>query len=138
MSPSIPEPARPSPRSTRNTFQQAATTMRPDTAEEPATSGPAPSPQKVGRRRELSEPERAAPATKRKRITRVPTTDVLLTLPEELKERMVNVQAHTQARTGITSQQAFIRYAISQLCARLEEQHNGGALFDPVPDPIDT
>lgn len=57
--------------------------------------------------------------------------DVLLTLPLELKERMVNTITGTRPYTGIAHQQKFIRRAISELCDRLEEEFNAGEAFEP-------
>lgn len=65
---------------------------------------------------------------------KVATTDILLSVDVELKERMVAALLHTQARTGITSQQQFIRVAIEQLCSRIEEHYNAG---DPFPAPAE-
>ena len=41
--------------------------------------------------------------------------DILLSVPEELKERMVNTIAWTQPHTGINTQQKFIRKTIADL-----------------------
>jgi hypothetical protein len=59
------------------------------------------------------------------------SVDILLSVPEELKERMVNTIAWTQPHTGISTQQKFIRRAISDLCLTLEHDFNGGSAFDP-------
>ncbi|MFZ2175216.1 MAG: hypothetical protein WAW17_14540 [Rhodococcus sp. (in: high G+C Gram-positive bacteria)] len=56
---------------------------------------------------------------------------VLLTIDADLKARMVAAIEHTRARTGITSQQVFIRTAIAELCTKLEEQYNDGNRFPP-------
>ena len=66
----------------------------------------------------------------------VGSKDILLSLPEDLKERMVNTITWTLPHTGIGQQQKFIRRAISDLCDRLERQFNNGEPFEPqtVPD----
>lgn len=58
------------------------------------------------------------------------SADILLTLPVELKERMVNTITWTRPYTGIGQQQKFIRKAITDLCERLEE-FNSGKAFEP-------
>ena len=55
---------------------------------------------------------------------------ILLSVPEELKERMVDVVAWTQPYTGINTQQTFIRQAITNLCEQLERQYNAGEHFE--------
>lgn len=57
--------------------------------------------------------------------------DILLSAPEDLKERMVNTIAWTQPHTGIQHQQVFIRRAMAELCERLEKQYNNGEAFPP-------
>ncbi|TPG28082.1 hypothetical protein [Mycolicibacterium hodleri] len=59
------------------------------------------------------------------------SVDILLSLPEELKERMVNTITWTQPLTGISQQQRFIRKAILELCERLEHDFNAGKPFQP-------
>lgn len=59
------------------------------------------------------------------------SVDILLSVPEELKERMVNTIAWTQPHTGISTQQKFIRRAIADLCQQLEHDLNGGRAFEP-------
>ncbi|HMT91056.1 hypothetical protein GII33_22705 (plasmid) [Gordonia pseudamarae] len=68
-----------------------------------------------------------------KRPTKVPTSDILLSLPEDDKQRMINTIAWTIPRTGIKHQQVFIREAIRRYCSALEEQFNSGEPFDDVP-----
>jgi hypothetical protein len=63
--------------------------------------------------------------------------DILLSLPEDLKERMVNTITWTQPHTGIGQQQKFIRKAIGDLCDRLERQYNNGNPFPPPAMPED-
>ncbi|MFD7011404.1 hypothetical protein [Rhodococcus jostii] len=138
----IPQPARPVPRSTRNTFAQAAatTTATPDAVASESTATAPAAPATVTRtatssatprqRKATSAP--AKPATEKKR--KAQTTDILLSLEEELKDRMVAALEHTRPRTGIKSQQVFIRTAIDQLCTKLETQYNNG---EPFPAPAD-
>lgn len=57
--------------------------------------------------------------------------DILLSVPAELKERMVNVITWTQPYTGISTQQAFIRRAVVMLCDQLERELNAGEPFEP-------
>lgn len=57
--------------------------------------------------------------------------DILLSVPKDLKERMVNVITWTQPYTGITTQQKFIREAIIALCDRYETDFNDGEAFEP-------
>lgn len=60
---------------------------------------------------------------------------VLLSLPAELKGRMLAVIEHTRAQTGVRSQQAFIRGAIERECSEVERLMNRGERFpDPAPD----
>lgn len=59
---------------------------------------------------------------------------VLLSVDDDLKTRMKWTIEHTRARTGITTQQMFIRVAIEDLCLKLEKQYNGGK---PFPKPAD-
>ena len=67
-----------------------------------------------------------------------PQTKILLTLGEDLKERMSTTIAWTMPHTGVTSQQAFVRKAIAELCKRLEDQHNGGEPFAPTAKATDS
>ncbi|MBQ7804426.1 MAG: hypothetical protein IJ372_07285 [Rhodococcus sp.] len=64
------------------------------------------------------------------------TTDILLSLTEDLKDRMVATLEYTRPHTGITSQQQFIRTAIGQLCTRLETEFNDGQAFPPPAQGI--
>lgn len=59
------------------------------------------------------------------------SVDILLSVPEELKERMVNTIAWTRPRTGISTQQQFIRKAMADLCDQLERDYNGSRTFEP-------
>ncbi|QSE88094.1 hypothetical protein JWS13_05230 (plasmid) [Rhodococcus pseudokoreensis] len=112
-------------------------------SESPATSSDAPAtssdaPATVTRsaassatpRQRKAAPESTKPAAEKKR--KAQTTDILLSLDEELKDRMVAALEHTRPRTGIKSQQMFIRTAIDQLCTKLETQYNNG---EPFPAP---
>lgn len=62
-----------------------------------------------------------------------PERKVLLTIEDELKTRMRTTIEHTRGRTGITTQQAFIRVAIEDLCAKLEKEYNRGKRFPKPP-----
>ena len=59
------------------------------------------------------------------------SVDILLSVPEELKERMVNTIAWTRPHTGIGTQQHFIRKAMADLCDQLEHDYNGSRTFEP-------
>lgn len=75
-----------------------------------------------------------ATSTSNKRLAQ--SRDILLSLPDDLKLRMVNTIAWTTPHTGINQQQKFIRKAISDLCDRLEKQFNNGNTF-PAPATAD-
>jgi len=120
----IPEPTRPTPRRARNTFAQAKESLA---AEDAISATPAPVAQQAGAT-PAPVAQQAAPAPKKRKVA---TTDILLSVSEELKERMVATLEHTRPRTGITSQQQFIRIAIEQLCKRLESDFNNGEAFPP-------
>ncbi len=132
----IPEPTRPTPRRARNTFAQARESLAADDAisATPAprcatgccNAGPPVAQQAAATPASVAQP--AAPAPKKRKVA---TTDILLSVSEELKERMVATLEHTRPRTGITSQQQFIRIAIEQLCKRLESDFNNGEAFPP-------
>ena len=138
----ISEPVRPAPRSARSAFAHAGATKTatPEAvaSETTATSPDAPatvtrsatSPATPRQRKAASASTK--PATEKKR--KAQTTDILLSLEEELKDRMVAALEHTRPRTGIKSQQVFIRTAIDQLCTKLETQYNNG---EPFPAPAD-
>lgn len=69
--------------------------------------------------------------------SRKPTTvrkPILVNLDDELKQRMINTVGWTGPRTGLRSQQAFVRRAIAELCERFEREHNQGNPFDLVED----
>ncbi|MFD4407599.1 hypothetical protein ACFWPH_33020 [Nocardia sp. NPDC058499] len=61
------------------------------------------------------------------------SSDVLLSLPSDLKDRMESVIAYTYPHTGINQQQAFIRWSITKLCAELEARYNDGAQWPEIP-----
>jgi hypothetical protein len=67
----------------------------------------------------------------------VASKDILLSLPEDAKERMVNTITWTAPHTGIGQQQKFIRRAITELCERLERDFNDGQLFPTPAIPVD-
>lgn len=111
----IPEPARPTPHKRRSAFAAAG----PSQVATPSAVAPVAQP---------APPVADARGRKRKAAT----TDILLSLPVEMKDRMVATLEHTRPRTGITSQQQFIRTAIEQLCGRLEAEFNES---QPFPQP---
>ena len=76
----------------------------------------------------------AAPDTASKRLSN--SRDILLSVPDDLKERMVNTIAWTNMHTGISHQQKFIRRAIEELCERLESDHNQGEPFPDAAKPV--
>lgn len=59
--------------------------------------------------------------------------DILLSVSDEQKARLESTVAWTMARTGVKSQQAFIRWGIDELCSRMEQEYNDGKPFDPIP-----
>ncbi|WP_280461015.1 hypothetical protein [Nocardia carnea] len=61
------------------------------------------------------------------------SSDVLLSLPSDLKDRMESVIAYTYPHTGINQQQAFIRWSITKLCTELEARYNDGAQWPEIP-----
>lgn len=142
----IPDPVRPAPRR-RNTFEQAAQFISTETAAAPqASATPASSTAPPAASEAATPPSTAAtppvvveaprpiaqqvaPVEKKRKRD---TMDILLSVPEDLKQRMVATLEHTRPRTGITSQQQFIRTAIEQLCKRLEHELNNGDQF-PAP-----
>ncbi|WP_180819519.1 hypothetical protein [Gordonia terrae] len=60
--------------------------------------------------------------------------DILLSVSDEQKSRLENTVAWTAPRTGVKSQQAFIRWGIEELCSRLEQEYNSGEPFDPIAE----
>lgn len=63
------------------------------------------------------------------------STDVLLSLPTELSERLESVIAYTYPHTGVKTKQQFIRAAIMRACAEHEARFNDGARWPPIPKP---
>lgn len=105
-------------------------------AEQVATPAvPQPPARERGRTRGVSAP-RPAPAAAQAPKRPAASKDILLSLPEDAKERMVNTITWTQPHTGIGQQQKFIRKAISDLCDRLERDFNNGEPF-PAPARIE-
>lgn len=123
---SIPDPQFPSPgpRPRRSSIAQSATAAQP--AETPTPQPPA--------RRPASRPTPTAQTStqpERDNHRKGGTRDILLSIPDDAKDRMVRTIAFTMPYTGIRHQQAFIRRAIDDLCTALEVQHNNG---DPFPE----
>lgn len=79
-------------------------------------------------------PQESPPQPNRNKRIAGASRDILLTMPEDEKTRMVNTVTNTAARTGIIHQSKFIRFAIGKLCEELEQRYNNGAPFDPPPD----
>ena len=137
----IPKPEAPIMR--KSSMQQAGENERGRTRSEPAvediseSAGDAPvGPTKLTAPRPKAQPQKKAPVadTASKRLSN--SRDVLLSLPEDLKDRMVNTIAWTNMHTGISHQQKFIRRAIEELCERLESDHNQGAPFPTAAKPV--
>ncbi|WP_245814088.1 hypothetical protein [Rhodococcus marinonascens] len=125
----IPEPTLPPIRAKkqRNVFEQAAATSQESPQEE----------QQVEAQRNAPTAKKAPNAAAAKHERQSPkrmggTKDILLSLPEELKDRMQATVAFTYPYTGIKHQQAFIREAITQLCMQMEGQYNNGEEW-PLP-----
>ena len=76
----------------------------------------------------------AASDTASKRLSN--SRDILLSVRDDLKGRMVNAIAWTNMHTGISHQQKFIRRAIEELCERLESDHNQGEPFPDAAKPV--
>lgn len=118
----IPKPDLPPP--SRNPFGRSGTEQRVDQPER------APKPNRGHRgeeARNTAKPRRA----KRPADTR----DVLLSLPTDLATRMESVIAYTYPHTGVKTQQAFIRQAIAQACADMEDRYNDGEMWPAIPKP---
>ncbi|WP_280476219.1 hypothetical protein [Nocardia asiatica] len=145
---SIPKPDLPDPRtaSSRNPFARRAaaepepTEERPRPTAEPV-SEPIPTTKRSAPRgatsQSTSEASAQAPDTAEDQLRRnkrlVASKDILLSLPADLKQRMESVLAYTYPHTGIQHQQVFIRNAIAQACAELEERYNNGYQWPPLP-----
>ena len=63
-----------------------------------------------------------------------PIKKILLSLPQQDKQRMVSTIVWARPHTGIKNQQDFIRQAIGELCDRLEAEYNGGQRFPDVAE----
>ena len=98
--------------------------------ESPEATQPAPRP----RTRNGTTRTNTTTSTSNKRLAQ--SRDILLSVPDDLKDRMVNTIAWTTPHTGITHQQKFIRRGIAELCDRLEKQFNDGKPF-PAPAAAD-
>lgn len=61
------------------------------------------------------------------------SSDILLSLPDDLKKRMESVIAYTYPHTGINQQSVFIRTAIAKLCKEHEVRYNEGERWPKVP-----
>lgn len=154
MSNAIPTPDFRSTRSKRRSSigQGAALSAAVDEGSTPMTT-PAPTPSPEPPAAAAAPPERTAPTVPRSRSATarsgkgeekasvpdapnkrlVGSKDILLSLPEDLKTRMVNTITWSHPYTGIGQQQKFIRKAITELCERLENNHNQGK---PFPEPV--
>jgi hypothetical protein len=133
----IPQPELPKPRPRRNVFAAAAATEKDQVSPEPK-SAPIPQPATEGSAvtgRIEAAPRGSGGGERSKRP--VNSKDILLSVPEDLKGRMEATIAHTYPYTGIKHQQAFIRQAISELCSKLEGQHNNGKRYQPPATPPD-
>lgn len=108
----------------------------------PPTPAPSASPEGVARPPRAANPRSGKDANRgasasavvdppNKRL--VGSKDILLSLPEDLKTRMVNTITWSHPYTGIGQQQKFIRKAITDLCDRLENDYNQG---NPFPEPV--
>lgn len=118
----IPTPDLPSAnRRPRNTFEQAAAANRGEQIADTRHT------------RAETAPAHAVPETRTKR--KAATTDILLSIEEELKQRMVNTIAGSAMHTGVKQQQMFIRLGIRELCERYEAEFNQGERFPTPPPP---
>lgn len=148
---SIPEPNLPPARPRRSSFASATPAAVPESTlprrqretvgEGSGTTTPSPTDERTekaaprSRRTATADtnptPRPAATAAKRGAAF---SRDILLSVSEEQKARLENTVAWTAPRTGVKSQQAFIRWGIDELCSRLEREYNAGKPFDPIPD----
>lgn len=132
MSNSIPKPPPPS-RPRRNSFARAA--QAAEAAWGPEATAPAPTPEPAaGAPHEQSDPPQPAPNSGSGKRLGGNSKDILFSLPEEEKDRMINTIAWTTPRTGIRHQSKFIRYAIAKACEDLERAYNDGDQFPPLAD----
>ncbi|WP_260973473.1 hypothetical protein [Mycolicibacterium llatzerense] len=123
----------------RSSIGQAAQTENQPVEQTPASTPAAATPPARPRPAAVvpppSEPE-PQPQARNKRIAGE-SKDILLSMPDVEKARMVNTIAHTTPRTGIKHQSKFIRYAVAKLCQELEDQYNNGEPFEaPAVEPI--
>lgn len=118
--PPLPNPEQPvSPR--RNPFDRRP--PQPTVSEEPQVE---PSRGHMGDRAERGARRPKRPAD---------STDILLSLPTELSERLESVIAYTYPHTGVKTKQQFIRAAILRACAEHEARFNDGDRWPAVPKP---
>lgn len=129
MSSAIPKPSFPSRPRCSSIAQAAASESAAPPAAPPAVTPEPPAP-----RAATAQPAPAAATSNPKRLGGV-TTDILLTIPVEEKERLVNSMTWTAPHTGIKHQSKFIRYAITKLCEDLENRFNNGEPFSPPAIP---
>lgn len=126
---SIPDPQfpTPGPRPRRSSIAQSATAAQPTDPPKAAPAAPA--------RRAATRPAPTAQAnaqTDRDNHRKGGTRDILLSIPDDAKDRMVRTIAFTMPYTGIRHQQAFIRRAVDNLCEALETEYNNGEPFPEI------
>lgn len=134
MSGGIPKPALPDPAAgrgaRRNPFK-----LTPDP--EPAAEPTPPDPAQAAAPAPTAHRGDSPPSQPRTRVARpkrpANTTDVLLSLPLDLHERLESVIAYTYPVTGVRTKQAFLRSAVERACQELEERYNGGNRWPDVP-----
>lgn len=124
----IPQPELPKPRPRRNVFEKAAATEKTAAVSPPAAEPPIANTSTNVKPEPTRQPGGGVDRSKRP----INSKDILLSVPEDLKDRMEATIAFTYPHTGIKHQQAFIRQAIAELCAKLENQHNNGDRY-PMP-----
>lgn len=115
--PPLPEPPARSPFDTRS--------QKPP-VEKPQADQPGP---------QETEAEAPRPKSKTSQSAKRPegTTDFLVSLPDELSDRMEDVIGWTYPHTGINTKSAFIRTVIARACAEYEDRYNDGQRFPAVP-----
>lgn len=117
------------PKRTGQQGSEAASSRSPE-------SKPTPPPTRQTPRAPAERPAPASPVSRPySAAKRSPafSRDILLSVADEQKARLENTVAWTAPRTGVKSQQAFIRWGIDELCSRLEQEYNDGKPFDPIP-----
>ena len=117
--PPLPDPAAPIP--PRNPFGRSS--VRPPEPEEP---------QYEGSRGHMGDRADAEPRRPKRPAD---STDILLSVPTELSERLESVLAYTYPHTGVKTKQQFIREAIRRACAEHEARFNDGQQWPQVPKP---